>query len=510
MYHWLMITAKTRPFWSKRYVQQKGWGLHTCYNAVWKKTLLLIFAVYLFMGLFFFAEEPTKISQEQEIVLPTFPEINEPTPPIVPIPVKQELPTTPVDNSKCWIGGARDFHKRPVRVLSNMRSPNDGVQEKRCDTPCIWEHGSTPNMQSMDGFVNNMFGAKIASTQSCGYQKIMTHSQESAAIYPRYKLDRYTDDSHLFMTTELKSNVTIGYYSWVEWKIMNAPQDKTEEALTATFISNCNDKSGRLTLLKQLEQYGVKIDHFGKCLHNKKEPPGGKVKVMGKYKFAIAFENSKYQDYVTEKYFQALTSGSVPIVMGAPNLKIYEPLNKSCIFAEDYASTEELARDLIRIGNDEQEYNSYLRYKTEGPSFEFLALHDISSSHSRCRVCTKLGDLFNERFGDLEAKVPAPSSHGEIIIRIRERYRFYFRQVTVKGNTVQDLHRAILDSFEGHQTLWADERPPLLLPDHLRIYRVYECWATMTAYDRLYSPGIQSDSDMSKLRHGAQYEVIFV
>ena len=35
------------------------------------------------------------------------------------------------------------------------------------------------------------------------------------------------------------------------------------------------------------------------------------------YKFVLAFENSNCVDYITEKFFKALTHSVVPIVMGA-------------------------------------------------------------------------------------------------------------------------------------------------------------------------------------------------
>jgi hypothetical protein len=37
---------------------------------------------------------------------------------------------------------------------------------------------------------------------------------------------------------------------------------------------------------------------------------------LRRYKFAIAFENSETDDYVTEKFYQALLAGAVPIVLG--------------------------------------------------------------------------------------------------------------------------------------------------------------------------------------------------
>ena len=90
--------------------------------------------------------------------------------------------------------------------------------------------------------------------------------------------------------------------------------NKTKDILW--FVSNCrNDRTNRLAYAQSLANVTkLKIDIIGKCGKNKTK---GKANLQD-YKFYLAFENSFCQDYITEKFFKVLHSGTIPIVRGAP------------------------------------------------------------------------------------------------------------------------------------------------------------------------------------------------
>jgi len=46
------------------------------------------------------------------------------------------------------------------------------------------------------------------------------------------------------------------------------------------------------------------------------------LELVSKYKFAIAMENGICNDYITEKLWRPLILGTVPITLGAPNIKV--------------------------------------------------------------------------------------------------------------------------------------------------------------------------------------------
>jgi len=50
-----------------------------------------------------------------------------------------------------------------------------------------------------------------------------------------------------------------------------------------------------------------------------------KIKTLNNFKFSICFENAEFEGYVTEKIFDSLYAGCIPIYLGAPDISKYVP-----------------------------------------------------------------------------------------------------------------------------------------------------------------------------------------
>lgn len=98
-----------------------------------------------------------------------------------------------------------------------------------------------------------------------------------------------------------------------------------------------------------------------------------KLKTMENYKFAIAYENVKDESgYITEKIFDVLIAGCVPIYWGAKNITEYVP--KECfIDRRDFKSNEELYDYLLSINNTKYlEYlNSIEKFLNSQQAYQF-------------------------------------------------------------------------------------------------------------------------------------------
>jgi hypothetical protein len=83
-----------------------------------------------------------------------------------------------------------------------------------------------------------------------------------------------------------------------------------------------------------------------------------KEDVFKKYKFAICYENAKdIPGYITEKIFDCLFAGCIPIYLGADNIQSYIPEN--CYIDQRKFDSIESVYDFI-TNIDEEKYNQYI------------------------------------------------------------------------------------------------------------------------------------------------------
>ena len=141
------------------------------------------------------------------------------------------------------------------------------------------------------------------------------------------------------------------------------PSDPTQRKGIAMFTSNCGAK-WRLDYFDRLSRV-VPIDSYGRCLHNKDEPPavGSKldniIEVGSKYRMVVTFENMIQDDYISEKIGAVFSSGAIPVYWGPPQVYSWVPGNHTFIDASKYKdSPEDLAKYLKRV-NEEDDLFKY-------------------------------------------------------------------------------------------------------------------------------------------------------
>lgn len=116
--------------------------------------------------------------------------------------------------------------------------------------------------------------------------------------------------------------------------------------ICCAFVSSSWDVSGRRAYMKELMQK-LKVHSYGKYMRNRRlwfdRGERSKLKTLNKYNYTLAFENSIAPDYVTEKFYQPLLTGTVPIYLGAPNVADFAPGDNCFINVDDFNGPAELA-----------------------------------------------------------------------------------------------------------------------------------------------------------------------
>ena len=199
-------------------------------------------------------------------------------------------------------------------------------------------------------------------------QRWVAWSMESEVNYPQLADPVFMSQFDLTMSYRRDADVWTPYLA--EGVRLLAPAvPKTEAAPAVYMASNANDRSGRHAYVSALMRH-MAVDSYGACLRNRTmaddDGQAAKLATIARYRFTLAFENSIARDYVTEKFYDALIAGSVPVVLGAPNVGEFAPADRCFVDVADFAGPADLAAFLVRLAGDESRYAGYLAWKTSG------------------------------------------------------------------------------------------------------------------------------------------------
>ena len=158
-----------------------------------------------------------------------------------------------------------------------------------------------------------------------------------------------------------------------------------EEALNRKFCNfvYSNDKDGnavhlRTEFAKKLMKY-KHIDCPGRVLNNMESPllarenrdwMKSKIEFISGYKFTIAFENSSYPGYTTEKMLNPLSARSIPIYWGNPDVE--EDFNPDAfVNANGFENDlDALVEKIIELDRDDETYLKMIHAKQMNDSYD--------------------------------------------------------------------------------------------------------------------------------------------
>ncbi len=291
----------------------------------------------------------------------------------------------------------------------------NGYQTQNCDVPCMYTKDTRVSaLNSADAVVVHLpyhskhpdnllkkYGIDPSKVLKVGF------SAESIRNYP-HQFD-HLSDYDIGASYRLHSDVPFPYIEFAQGRPnsllaeTNSPWKSREKAVLFV-ASNCDSTNQREQLVKMLQKF-VRVDSVSSCLNNKKWPSdiprtdkrrSDKRTLSKRYMAILAAENSIEDDYVTEKVYDGLIAGAVPIYYGAPNIDQFVPSDS--IIKVPYPLTndgvKQVAQKIEQVFNSEEEYNRLTHFKRLGGLEDRLVkMFNFTEVDFNCRLCQKIMSL---------------------------------------------------------------------------------------------------------------------
>ena len=171
--------------------------------------------------------------------------------------------------------------------------------------------------------------------------------------------------------------------------------------------SNCQTASNRTGYMTEMMRY-IPVDAWGRCGRNKGPdfPPEimkiqetspnisfyqghwGKAKkaLLKNYLFTVAIENTFTYDYVTEKLWQPLAAGSVPLYYGAPNIEDWLPCTNCIVDLRQFSNPREAAEFVENVSRNATRYAEFHKWRSEPVPARFLKIIDYFQRAKRYKL----------------------------------------------------------------------------------------------------------------------------
>jgi glycosyltransferase involved in cell wall biosynthesis len=192
-----------------------------------------------------------------------------------------------------------------------------------------------------------------------------------------------------------EADIVCPYYPNVSEDVMSKRLDVSEKKNNVCMVvSNFINHNQRLEYIRELMEY-IDIDSYGTLYNNMNIELADSVSIFNiysKYKFVIVFEDSVYNDFVTEKFYDPILAGSVPIYFDAPNIDKLMHDQNSFVNVRKYESPKKLAQHIIQCLYDDNEYMKYHKWRENPFSKEFEEKVKMYQSRIFGHLCNLLDE----------------------------------------------------------------------------------------------------------------------
>ena len=226
-------------------------------------------------------------------------------------------------------------------------------------------------------------------------------SMESKVNYPRLADAAFMRHFDLVMSYERTADIFMPYGPHLsEWEAARTAVIAEREPVPAVmFQSARHDACGRLAFAAELMRH-LRVDSYGAVLRNRTlaHDAGGATKraTIARYRFCLALENSIAPDYVTEKIYDPLLAGSIPVYRGAPNVADFVP-EHSYIDAGAFSTPKKLAAYIYHLVENPEEAASYRRWRSRPLDEKVARIAAVASLDCWERLLARIAQMRQER-----------------------------------------------------------------------------------------------------------------
>ncbi|KAL3095044.1 hypothetical protein niasHT_023020 [Heterodera trifolii] len=267
------------------------------------------------------------------------------------------------------------FHVRQsFKPLPKNRRPEQLYAMMSIESP-YWCYEKMENVP--DDYFNLSITYHSASTIPVPYGQLtpitpLTSPEEiwSAAESPYWcyeKMENVPDDYfNVSITYHSASTIPVPYGQLTPITALTSPEEiwsaaeisermSRKKGFALQIVSHCGAPSGRDVLTKQLQEL-IELDMVGKCSGENCDGQKCYEQQMESHFFYLAFENTVCSEYVTEKFWNALRSLTVPVVLCREVVRESGIPDDLYIAADDFDNATALADHLKALHKDKDRY----------------------------------------------------------------------------------------------------------------------------------------------------------
>lgn len=271
----------------------------------------------------------------------------------------------------------------PVIIRSHNKGAVDvtNLETVECDIQCMQERGMEGSERVIDGEPWSI-----------------TYTDDDAFTNSHARLERLAHRrDHFYSTQSFMSAVPHTFLDWSKYDLRDRTAiDWATAKSKAVYLVNsrCSAHDSRRHRYFGAMAEVLPVDSYGSCGHNTELSDGmtletseGRIEIMKKYRIVLAFDAGTDKDHISSMVWEALVSGSVPVIVGADNMKDHLP-SGSFVWAGDFRTWNDLAIHVKEVLENETLWGSYQQWRSSETALsQFEAKYEFARISTTCRLC---------------------------------------------------------------------------------------------------------------------------